>query len=101
MDFADDSDLYQKILKMQKANQYFEEREIWAIFIQMVRALNVLHSRKILHRDLKSANVFLSSTCQIRGFKRFKSGQERTFVYTDWHTLLCLTGSMERSALRQ
>ena len=26
----------------------------------MVRALNVLHSRKILHRDLKSANVFLS-----------------------------------------
>jgi NIMA (never in mitosis gene a)-related kinase len=37
-----------------------EESEIWAIFIQMVRALNVLHSRKILHRDLKSANVFLS-----------------------------------------
>jgi NIMA (never in mitosis gene a)-related kinase len=66
MDFADDSDLYQKILKMQKANQYFEEREIWAIFIQMVRALNVLHSRKILHRDLKSANVFLSRTAHAK-----------------------------------
>jgi len=26
----------------------------------MVRALHVLHSRKIFHRDLKSANVFLS-----------------------------------------
>jgi NIMA (never in mitosis gene a)-related kinase len=26
----------------------------------MVRALHVLHTRKILHRDLKSANVFLS-----------------------------------------
>jgi NIMA (never in mitosis gene a)-related kinase len=34
-----------------------EESEIWAIFIQMVRALNVLHSRKILHRDLKSAKL--------------------------------------------
>ena len=60
MDFQDDGDLYQKIVKMGKANQYMEEREIWAIFIQMVRALHVLHSRKILHRDLKSANVFLS-----------------------------------------
>ena len=60
MDFADDSDLYQKILKQQKANQLFSEREVWAIFVQMVRALAILHSRKILHRDLKSANVFLS-----------------------------------------
>lgn len=62
MDFADDSDLYQKILKMQKANQTFDEPTIWAVFIQMVRALNILHQRKILHRDLKSANVFLSRT---------------------------------------
>lgn len=26
-----------------------------------MRALHILHSRKILHRDLKSANVFLSN----------------------------------------
>jgi NIMA (never in mitosis gene a)-related kinase len=26
----------------------------------MVRALNILHSHKVFHRDLKSANVFLS-----------------------------------------
>lgn len=36
------------------------EADIWAIFIQTIRGLNVLHSRHILHRDLKSANVFLS-----------------------------------------
>ena len=33
---------------------------MWRVFLQMIRALDVLHSRKILHRDLKSANVFLS-----------------------------------------
>ena len=27
--------------------------------MQMVKGLNALHARKILHRDLKSANVFL------------------------------------------
>lgn len=32
----------------------------------MVRALNVLHSKKILHRDLKSANVFLSKLTHAR-----------------------------------
>ena len=60
MEYADDSDLYQKILKHQKSNELFDEQTIWAIFIQMVRALNILHQRKIFHRDLKSANVFLS-----------------------------------------
>lgn len=35
------------------------ENQIWGIFIAMVKALKVLHSMKILHRDLKSANVFL------------------------------------------
>jgi len=36
-----------------------DERQIWTIFIEMVKALRVLHSKNIFHRDLKSANVFL------------------------------------------
>jgi NIMA (never in mitosis gene a)-related kinase len=37
-----------------------DEKFIWQVLIQMVRALKVLHQIKIFHRDLKSANVFLS-----------------------------------------
>ena len=37
-----------------------DEKFIWQILIQMVRALKILHQIKIFHRDLKSANVFLS-----------------------------------------
>jgi len=53
MEFADDGDLYQKILKHQKAKTHFEEGEVWRVFIHMVRGLRRLHQLKILHRDLK------------------------------------------------
>lgn len=46
-------------MKHQKANRKIEEETIWKIFIEMVKALKALHTRNILHRDLKSANVFL------------------------------------------
>jgi NIMA (never in mitosis gene a)-related kinase len=39
--------------------QFIDEERIWKTFIQMIRGLKVLHSLKILHRDLKSANIFL------------------------------------------
>lgn len=43
----------------QKARSHFEEDDIWRIFIQMTRGLKALHKLRILHRDMKSANVFL------------------------------------------
>jgi NIMA (never in mitosis gene a)-related kinase len=38
-----------------------DEVDIWRIFIQMTKGLKALHDLKILHRDLKSANIFLFS----------------------------------------
>ena len=58
MEFADDVDLYQKIVRHQKANQLVDEKEIWKTLIQMTQALKMLHGKQIFHRDLKSANVF-------------------------------------------
>lgn len=59
MEFADDGDLYQKILSHQKNSSQMNETFIWTVLIHMVKALKVLHNMKIFHRDLKSANVFL------------------------------------------
>ena len=59
MEYADGGDLYQKIKENRKSQILFEESDIWRIFIQLVKGLKALHELNILHRDLKSANVFL------------------------------------------
>lgn len=37
-----------------------DEREVWNILGQMAKGLAELHSKKVFHRDLKSANIFLN-----------------------------------------
>ena len=61
MEYADRGDLYQKIVQFKKNNCLIEETDVWRIFIQMTRGLKALHDLQILHRDLKSANIFLFS----------------------------------------
>ena len=61
MEYADKGDLYQKIVHLKKVGTLIEEIDAWKIFIQMTRGLKSLHDLKILHRDLKSANIFLFS----------------------------------------
>lgn len=59
MEYADDGDLYQKIVQHQQSKTSFDEDEIWRVFIHLVRGLKALHQLKIFHRDMKSANVFM------------------------------------------
>lgn len=59
MEFADKGDLHQKINQFKKHCMFFEESEIWRILIQVIKGLKKLHDKQILHRDIKSANVFL------------------------------------------
>ena len=59
MEYAEKGDLEQ-FLKGRKSKGLLSEKKVWEIFFQVVAGLHELHSKNILHRDLKSANIFLS-----------------------------------------
>lgn len=60
MDYADGGDLYNKILSYKKKGQNMPEKEVWHYFIQIIRGLATLHDMKIVHRDIKCANLFIT-----------------------------------------
>lgn len=60
MEFADGGDLQSKINQLKKEHKFMKEDEIWTIFYSMLLGLQALHSLKIVHRDIKCANVFLT-----------------------------------------
>ncbi|XP_004864435.1 serine/threonine-protein kinase Nek4 isoform X1 [Heterocephalus glaber] len=60
MGFCEGGDLYRK-LKDQKG-QLLPERQVVEWFVQIAMALQYLHEKHILHRDLKTQNVFLTRT---------------------------------------
>lgn len=61
MEYADGGDLLQKIDKIKNGKESrMTEKSVWSYLIQMLHGLEALHDLKIVHRDLKCANVFLT-----------------------------------------
>lgn len=59
MEFADNGDLEKKIQNRSKSKIYFQEYEILSMLIQITKGLKALHDKNIMHRDIKSANIFM------------------------------------------
>eukprot|EP00730_Choanoeca_flexa_P018824 TRINITY_DN9174_c0_g1_i2.p1 TRINITY_DN9174_c0_g1~~TRINITY_DN9174_c0_g1_i2.p1 ORF type:complete len:557 (+),score=104.17 TRINITY_DN9174_c0_g1_i2:61-1671(+) len=60
MEFCPKGDLHSCIEEQRLANALFPEEQVLAWATQLMLALDYIHSKKILHRDLKSQNVFIS-----------------------------------------
>lgn len=66
MDYADGGDLHDRISKTRKAMKTFGEDKIVRWFTEATLALKYMHDKHVLHRDLKSQNLFLTSQDRLR-----------------------------------
>lgn len=62
MGYCELGDLYQHLKKHSKRGEFLEETKIVEWFVQITMALQYMHDRHILHRDLKTQNIFLTKS---------------------------------------
>ena len=66
MEYCEKGDLSSLLSKLKKKNKYLKENQIWLFFIQICIGLSYIHYKKILHRDLKTQNIFLNKDLNIK-----------------------------------
>ncbi|XP_023395813.1 serine/threonine-protein kinase Nek11 isoform X4 [Loxodonta africana] len=60
-EYCEGRDLDCKIQEYKEAGKTFPENQIIEWFIQLLLGVDYMHERRILHRDLKSKNIFLKN----------------------------------------
>ena len=66
MEYCECGDLNDFIEKQKKTKHLLQENLIWKFFIKITLGLADIHKLKILHRDLKSLNIFLKQENDVR-----------------------------------
>lgn len=90
MEFAERGDLYRQIKKYKNARKLMKEDLIWVYLYQICEGLQELHRKRIMHRDLKPKNIFLTGEHHIRigdlgCSKLMRNGLARTQIGTPYY----------------
>lgn len=78
MEYADGGDLHREIEMKREMKEFFDEDKVMSWFVELASGLKHVHDHRILHRDLKTQNIFLTSKGQVKlgdfGISRVMTG---------------------------
>jgi NIMA (never in mitosis gene a)-related kinase len=66
MEYCEVGDLSYHIQRKIKKGEFFSETQIFNWFIQICLALEYVHGRRVIHRDLKAKNIFLTGNLNVK-----------------------------------
>eukprot|EP00960_Hanusia_phi_P013722 402798-Hanusia_phi.AAC.1 len=66
LEYCERGDLSQLIEEQRRKKELIAEREVWRIFIPVMKAVEYLHDKGIIHRDIKALNVFRTADDEIK-----------------------------------
>jgi len=84
MAFCEGGDLQQRIHRVRRDGQHFQESLVIRLFDQLCNAVAYVHSKNVLHRDLKPSNIFLSG-----------DGEDESVLIGDFGVSRALSHAME------
>lgn len=61
MNYCKNGDLSTYIQNHRRNKEHIQEEQVLKLLVQMLLGISHIHEQKILHRDLKSENIFLDS----------------------------------------
>lgn len=60
LEYANRGDLHSELQSRRRLGKHFGDEEVWDILAQVLLGLRHIHDRGIVHRDIKSMNLFLT-----------------------------------------
>ncbi|EGR30714.1 protein kinase domain protein [Ichthyophthirius multifiliis] len=66
MEYCELGDLQKLIKEKDQNKQTFNENQIWHWFIDLAQALKFIHQKRVLHRDIKSSNIFITKNNRVK-----------------------------------
>mmetsp|Transcript_14729 Transcript_14729/g.44312 ORF Transcript_14729/g.44312 Transcript_14729/m.44312 type:complete len:646 (+) Transcript_14729:580-2517(+) len=80
LEWVDGGDLKRYLKRLRSEGEHMSPAELWSCVGQITSAVEFMHQRRIIHRDIKPGNIFITSSGKVKvgdlGLSRFLNLEE-------------------------